>query len=157
MTLASQRLVELGIEQPPAAKPAVNYTPTTEHGTLMYVSGQLPKEDGQVRITGTLGEDVSIHDAQRAARICVLQGLACAAEHLGSIDAVQQVLMVTGYVASASTFHDQPKIIDAASGLLGEIFGDSGRHARAAIGVASLPRRSPVEISMVLAVSPPAA
>src|SRR5689334_14777990 len=138
-TSPSQRLVELGLELPEPAVPSFDYVPVTEHAGVLYVSGQLPKEDGEVRITGTVGADVSVERAQRAAQICVLQGLSCAAAHVGGVDRIERVLRVTGFVASTPDFHDQPRVIDAASTLLGQIFGEDGRHARSAVGVAALP------------------
>ena len=149
-TKPSERLAELGLELPEPAVPSFDYVPVTEHGGVLYVSGQLPKEGGEVRITGTVGADVSIEQAQHAARICVLQGLACAAAHVGGLDNVDRVLRISGFVASAPDFHEHPKVIDAASNLVGQIFGENGRHARSAIGVAALPRRSPVEIEFIL-------
>jgi enamine deaminase RidA (YjgF/YER057c/UK114 family) len=149
-TTPTQRLAELGLELPEAAVPSFDYVPVTEHEGVLYVSGQLPKEGGEVRITGTVGADVSIEQAQQAARICVLQGLACAAAHVGGLDKIDRVLRMSGFVASAPDFHEQPKVIDAASGLIGQIFGENGRHARSAIGVAALPRTSPVEIEFIL-------
>lgn len=154
MTTPSQRLAELSLELPGAATPAFDYVPVTVHGDLMFVSGQLPKEEGVVRITGIVGADLDVEDARRAAEICTLQGLACAAEHLGDLDRVLRVLRVTGYVASTPDFHEQPRVIDAASELLGRIFAEQGRHARSAVGVASLPRMSPVEVELILAVRP---
>ena len=146
----SERLAELGLELPEPAVPSFDYVPVTEHGGVLYVSGQLPKEDGEVRITGTVGADVTIEQAQHAARICVLQGLACAAAYVGGLDNVHRVLRISGFVASTLDFHEHPKVIDAASNLVGQIFGEDGRHARSAIGVAALPRRSPVEIEFIL-------
>lgn len=154
MSTPSQRFLELGLELPVAAAPAFDYVPVTVHGDLMFVSGQLPKEGSGVKITGTLGTDLDLESARRAAEICVLQGLACAAEHLGDLNRVLRVLRVTGYVASAPDFHEQPRVINAASELLGRIFGEQGHHARSAVGVASLPRMSPVEVEMILVVRP---
>lgn len=151
MITPTDRLAGLGLTLPTAAKPVFSYMPVTRHGDLLMVSGQLPKVDGEVRIVGAVGEEVNLEEAQEAARICTLQGLACAADFLGSLDLVDRVLRVTGFVASAPTFHDQPKVIDAASELLTEIFGGAGKHARSAVGVAALPRRSPVEIEFMLA------
>lgn len=146
------KLKELGFQLPEPAVPTFDYVPVAEHNGVLYVSGQLPKEDGEVRITGRVGDEVSVDTAREAARICVLQGLACAAAHLGSLDRVRRTLRVTGFVASAPDFHEQPKVIDAASELLGAVFGEAGRHARSAVGVAALPRRSPVEIEFIFAV-----
>lgn len=152
-TTPSQRLAELGLELPEAATPSFDYVAAVRDGHVVYTAGQLPKEDGEVRITGRCGDEVDLETAQRAARICTLQGLACAAQILGDIDAVDRVLRVTGFVASAPDFHDQPRVLDAASELLGSVFGERGRHARSAVGVAALPRRAPVEIEFVFTTS----
>lgn len=141
-----------GIELPPPAKPMFQYVPVTVHAGVAYVSGQLPKEGEEVRILGKVGAEVDLEAAQHAARICILQGLSCLRAAIGSLDAVQRVLKVTGFVASAPGFNKQPGVIDAASNLLVEIFGERGRHARSAVGVAELPRNAPVEIEMIVAV-----
>jgi enamine deaminase RidA (YjgF/YER057c/UK114 family) len=150
--LPSERLRQLGLKLPSAASPSFDYVPVLREGSLVYVAGQLPKEDGEVRITGRCGDQVDVEAAQRAAEICTLQGIACAAEHLGDVDRVGGVLRVTGFVASAPEFHDQPRVLDACSGLLRRVFGESGQHVRSAVGVASLPRRSPVEIEFIFTV-----
>lgn len=151
MTSHAQRLTELGIELPEPASPSFNYQAVVVHGDLAYVSGQMPKEDGEVRITGRVGEEVDLDTARRAAEICALQGMAVVADALGGIDHVTRIVRITGYVASGPDFHAQPKVIDAASDLLGQVFGDAGRHARSAVGVAELPRDAPVEIEMIVA------
>lgn len=148
----SSRLQALGIELPRAAAPAFDYVPVRREGRVLYVAGQLPKEDGEVRITGRCGDGVDLADAQRAAEICTLQGIACAAEEVGGIDELEGVLRVTGFVASTPEFHDQPRVLDAASHLLRQVFGEAGRHARSAVGVAALPRRAPVEIEFLFTV-----
>lgn len=148
----SERLRHLGLQLPTAASPSFDYVPVRREGSLLYVAGQLPKEDGEVRITGRCGDEVDVMTAQRAAEVCTLQGIACAAEHVGSVDMVGGVLRVTGFVASAPDFHDQPRVLDACSGLLRRVFGDAGRHVRSAVGVAALPRRSPVEIEFIFTV-----
>jgi enamine deaminase RidA (YjgF/YER057c/UK114 family) len=146
------RLKELGLTLPPPAKPVFQYVPVTIHKDVAYVSGQVPKEeDGEVRIFGKVGTDVDVETAQRAARICIMQGLSVLNAAVGSLDRVERILKVTGFVASAPGFVQQPRVIDAASTLLGDIFGDAGRHARSAVGVAELPRGVPVEIEMVVA------
>lgn len=150
--LPSERLRQLGLRLPAAASPSFDYVPARREGALVYVAGQLPKEEGEVRITGRCGDDVDVATAQRAAEICTLQGIACAAEHLGDVDDVGGVLRVTGFVASAPDFHDQPRVLDTCSGLLRRVFGESGQHVRSAVGVASLPRRSPVEIEFIFTV-----
>jgi enamine deaminase RidA (YjgF/YER057c/UK114 family) len=150
--MIAQRLEELGLTLPPAAKPSFNYVPVALHGGVAYVSGQLPKVDGEVRVIGSVGAEVSLDAAREQACICVLQGLACLAEAIeGGLDRVTRVLKVTGFVASGPGFHDQPKVIDAASDLLVAVFGAAGRHARSAVGVAELPRGAPVEIEFVVA------
>ena len=154
MSTPTARLSELGLELPPAAKPAFDYVPVTVHHDVMYVSGQLPKVGGDVQITGAVGGDVDVDAGRRAAEICVLQGLACAAEHLGDLDRVERVLRVTAFVASAPGFYEQPRVADAASELLGRIFAEAGRHARSAVGVLALPRNSPVEVELILGVRP---
>ena len=147
-----QRLEELGLSLPPPPQPSFQYVPVTVHGGVAYVSGQLPWENGEVRITGKVGETVSMEAAQRAARICILQGLSCLKATIGSLDNVERILKVTGFVASAPGFVQQPRVLDAASNLLVELLGEHGRHARSAIGVFELPRSAPVEIEMVVAV-----
>lgn len=148
-TTPSERLAALGLKLPEAATPSFDYIPVKQCGHVLYVSGQLPKQGGEVLITGSCGADVSLEEAQAAAEVCVLQGLACAAEAAGGLDNVAGVLKVTGFVSSTADFHDQPKVLDAASSLLRKVFGESGRHARSAVGVAALPRRAPVEIEFI--------
>jgi enamine deaminase RidA (YjgF/YER057c/UK114 family) len=151
LSTIERRLRELELTLPEAATPAFDYQPVVIWRDVAYVSGQLPKVEGEVRLTGKLGESVSLEEAQDAARICVLQALAVLKEALGSLDRVARVLKVTGFVASAPSFVDQPKVIDAASTLLGQVLGKAGQHARSAVGVAVLPRDSPVEIEFVIA------
>ena len=149
--MIDDRLARLGLTLPPAAEPSFNYRPVTTHRGVAYVAGQLPKVDGAVRVHGKAGAEVDLETARAEARICILQGLACLREALGSLDRVEQVLKVNGYVASAPGFNDQPKVLDAASDLLVEVFGSAGQHARAAVGVAELPRNAVVEIELTVA------
>ncbi len=149
--MIEDRLRTLGLTLPQAASPSFNYLPVTLHRGVAYVAGQLPKVGGEVRVRGKAGREVDIETARGEARICILQALACLGAALESLDRVEQVLKVNGYVASAPGFNDQPKVLDAASDLLVELFGDKGRHARAAIGVAELPRDAVVEIEMTVA------
>jgi enamine deaminase RidA (YjgF/YER057c/UK114 family) len=122
------------------------------HGGLVWVSGQLPRAaDGTLPILGRLGEEVDAEAGRRAAELCAMQALAVLRAAAGSLDAVARAVKVTGFVASAPGFVEQPKVIDAASNLLGEVFGEAGRHARSAVGVAMLPRGVPVEIEFVFA------
>lgn len=132
--------------------PKFQYEPVVVHDRVAYVSGQLPWEMGRLPSTGPVGTVVDIEAAQHCARLCVLQALSGLKRALGSLERIERVLKVTGFVASAPTFHEQPRVVDAASRLLVDLFGDSGRHARSAIGVTSLPREAPVEIEFVVAV-----
>ena len=148
--MIQEKLAELGIVLPTAAAPAFQYVPVTIHDRLAFVSGQLPRQ-GEAIVTGKVGDDVDVEQAREAARLCILQGLACLEQALGSLDRVEKILKVTGFVASAPGFNLQPKVIDAASELLVRLFGEAGRHARSAIGVAELPRNAAVEIELIVA------
>lgn len=150
--LPSKRLKRLGLTLPPAAQPAFNYVPVVVERGIAYVSGQLPKVNGEVLVLGRLGETVSVEQGQEAARVCALQALACLAEALGSIDRVGRIVRVSGFVSSTPDFFKHPSVIDAASELMVQVFGDVGRHARSAIGVASLPRNAPVELEVIASV-----
>lgn len=150
--MLEEKLESMGHTLPAAAKPAFQYVPVAVHGGIAYVSGQLPKVDGEVRVFGKVGDAVSVEQAEEAARICTLQGLACLVEAIGGSDRIERILKVTGFVASAPGFNQQPKVLDAASYLLVEALGDAGRHARAAVGVAELPRDAPVEVELIAAV-----
>jgi len=143
------RLKELGISLPPAAAPAGSYLPYVVTGNLVYVSGQLPFENGQLRHKGTLGAEVSIADGAAAARLCALNLIAQVKAAVGDLDRVARVVKLNGFVASAPAFTDQPKVMNGASDLMVELFGDPGRHARAAVGVAALPLGVPVEVDGV--------
>lgn len=145
-------LRKLGLELPEAVPPAFQYVPVVVHGGLAWVSGQVPRSGNRILITGKVGAEVGIADAQAAARACVLQALAQLKETLGDLGRVERIVKVTGFVASAPGFTQQPQVIDAASELLGQLLGESGRHARSAVGVAELPRGVPVEIELVAAV-----
>lgn len=149
--MIDERLESLGISLPAPAEPSFNYLPVTLYGGVAYVAGQLPKVEGEVRVHGKVGAEVDLASAQNEAKICALQALACLKSALGSLDRIEQILKVNGYVASAPGFNDQPKVLDAASNLLVEVFGHRGRHARAAVGVAELPRNAAVEIELTVA------
>jgi len=152
MTRIDDRIAELGITLPAAKKPAFEYVAVAIHGDIAYVSGQLPWTDAQNVVSGKVGADVDLERAQEAARLCTKYALANLKNEIGNLDKVERILKVTGFVASAPGFTAQPKVIDAASKLLGDIFGENGRHARSAIGVAELPRGAAVEIEYVIAV-----
>lgn len=147
-----ERLDALGLKLPEPATPKFSYVPVVVHDGVAYVSGQLPWRDGALVATGRVDDGVGMDVAREAARMCVLQALAVLQAALGDLDRVVRVLKVTGFVASAPDFVEQPQVIDAASQLLADVFGDSGRHARSAVGVAALPRGVPVEIEFVFAV-----
>ena len=152
MSTINERLTQLGITLPAAKTPAFEYVAVALHDGIAHVSGQLPWLDSERVISGKVGGDCDLEQAQEAARLCILFGLSALNQQLGSLDAIERILKVTGFVASAPGFVSQPKVIDAASRLLGEVFGENGRHARSAIGVAELPRGAAVEIEMVVAI-----
>jgi enamine deaminase RidA (YjgF/YER057c/UK114 family) len=143
------RLKELGIVLPKAAAPAANYVPFVVTGNLVFVSGQLPFENGELKHKGIVGASVSIEDAVKAARLCALNLIAQLQAAVGDLDHVARVVKLNGFVASAATFTEQPKVVNGASDLMVEVFGDLGKHARAAVGVASLPLGVAVEVDGV--------
>lgn len=145
----STRLAELGIELPVVAPPVAAYVPAVVHAGLVYTSGQLPFSGGALPATGKVGAEVTAEDANAYARTCALNALAAAADAAGGVDRIAGVLRVGGFVASTPDFTGQPGVINGASLVLGEIFGDAGRHARAAVGVPVLPLDSPVEVEVV--------
>ncbi len=152
----SARLAELGIELPPVVPPVAAYIPATVHGDLVYTSGQLPMTGGALPSTGKVGDGdglVPPAEAQALARQCALNAIAAAADVAGGVDRLGRVVKVTGFVASVPTFTGQPVVINGASELLGEVFGDAGRHARSAVGVPVLPLDSPVEVEVVFALA----
>lgn len=155
MGAVDDRLAELGLVLPPVAAPAGSYVPALRTGTLVYTAGQLPFVDGRLSTTGKVGDGQGLvrpDDAQALAATCVLNALAAAATVVDSLDDVVRVVKLTGFVASDPDFSGQPGVINGASDLLGRIFGDAGRHARSAVGVAVLPLDSPVEVELVLEV-----
>jgi enamine deaminase RidA (YjgF/YER057c/UK114 family) len=149
----SERLEELGIELPPPARPVASYVPVTQGSGLAFVAGQIPLEDGKPLVTGRVGESVSIEQAQGLARRCALQALAALNEELGSLDRVRRILKVTVWVASGEGFVDQPKVANGASDVLVEVFGEAGKHARAAVSAPSLPLGAPLEVEVIADVS----
>lgn len=146
------KLAELGIVLPEPAAPVAAYVPVVVHGGLAHVSGQLPFIDGQL-VTGRLGEDVSVEDGTAAARACGLMLLAQVRAKLGSLDRVTQVVKLGGFVSSTASFTDQPKVVNGASQLMQDVFGDAGRHARSAVGVPVLPLGAAVEVDAIFALS----
>jgi enamine deaminase RidA (YjgF/YER057c/UK114 family) len=148
---ASERLAELGIILPAVAKPLAAYVPAVRTGTLVYTSGQLPLQAGDLTHIGKVGAEVTPEQAKVAARTCALNALA-AIDALVGIDAVIRVVKVVGFVASAPGFSGQPGVVNGASEVLGELFGDAGAHARSAVGVSELPLDAPVEVELIVEV-----
>ncbi|MDN4614312.1 RidA family protein [Leifsonia sp. F6_8S_P_1B] len=154
MAAIEQRLAELGIDLPDVVPPVAAYTPAVVEGNLVYTSGQLPMVSGALPATGKVGEGhglIPAGDAKQYARTSALNALAAAKSVIGSLDRVTRVVKVVGFVASDPSFTGQPGVINGASEVLGEIFGDAGVHARSAVGVAVLPLDSPVEVELILA------
>lgn len=147
----SQRLAELGIELPAVVAPLASYLPAVRTGNYVYTSGQLPMVDGALPATGKVGAEVLAEDAVHYARLCALNALA-AVHALVGIDSVVRVVKVVGFVASTADFTGQPAVVNGASDLLGEVFGEAGAHARSAVGVAVLPRDAPVEVELIVEV-----
>ena len=143
------RLQELGLELPDVPEPAGAYVPATRAGNLIFTAGQLPLEAGELLTTGKVGDAVSEEEAYRAARLCALNALAAAATEAGGLDRIHRVVKVTGFVASAPGFNAQPQVLNGASDLIGQIFGEAGLHARSAVGVEELPLDAPVEVEIV--------
>ena len=145
----SARLADLGIQLPSVVPPVAAYVPAKAHGDLVYTAGQLPMTDGALPAVGKVGAEVDAAAAQSYARQCALNAIAAAAAAVGDVDRLTGVLKVTGFVASTPEFTGQPGVINGASEVLGEIFGDAGRHARSAVGVPVLPLDAPVEVEVV--------
>lgn len=148
---ALERIMELGLTLPAVAAPVAAYVPATKVGNQVWTSGQLPFVDGALPATGKVGAEVTDEEAYGFARTAVLNALAAVHAEVG-LDRVVRVLKVVGYVASAPDFYGQPAVINGASELVGEIFGESGAHVRSAVGVAVLPLNAPVEVELVVEV-----
>lgn len=147
-----QRIRELGLELPPAPKPAGAYVPAVQTGNLVFTAGQIPVAGGQMQYKGKVGADLSVEEGYQAARLCALNALAALKAHLGSLDRIARVVKVVGFVQSASGFDQQPKVINGASELLAEVFGAAGQHARSAVGAPELPLGAAVEVEFVVEV-----
>ena len=148
--MIEEKLNELSINLPTPPSPAGSYIPVVTTGNLAFVSGQIPMKDGNVIFQGKVPENQSVDSARDAAKICIINGLAQLKANLGSLDRIVKFVRISGFVNSNSDFIEQPKVINAASDLLVEIFGDMAKHSRIAVGVASLPLNSTVEIDMVV-------
>ncbi|NJD56195.1 MAG: RidA family protein [Nitrospirae bacterium] len=147
-----EKLQEMGITLPDLPKPLGSYVPYVRTGNLLFISGMLPLVNGKLVAAGRVGEKVMLDEAVRAARTSAVNALAVLRSAVGSLDKVDRCVKITGYVASAGNFTDQPKVINGASDLMFEVFGEAGRHARAAVGVHVLPMDSPVEIAFIFEV-----
>ena len=153
MSSIAQRLEELGITLPEAPNPVASYVPAVQVGSLVYVSGQIPFMDGALAFSGSVPSTVSVDDATVAARMCAINGLAVLSSHLdGQLDRIQRIVRLGVFVASDAGFHDQPRVANGASELMQDVFGDAGRHARAAVGSIALPLGATVEVEMIVQV-----
>lgn len=157
MTSASrspeERIAALGLELPPVAIPLAAYAPTARTGDLVFTAGQLPLVGGVLPLTGKVGAEVTPEDAKALARQCALNALAAVKAEIGELSRVRRIVKVVGFVASTPDFTGQPVVINGASDLLGEVFGDAGIHARSAVGVAVLPLDAPVEVELIVEVA----
>ncbi len=153
MSTPADRLAKAGLTLPPVAAPVAAYLPAVRHDDLVWTSGQLPLVDGKLPATGRVGAEIDEQQAYELARICALNAIAAGADVVGGLDHLVRVVKVVGFVSSDPGFFGQPKVINGASELLGEIFADAGRHARSAVGVAALPLNAPVEVEVVFSVA----
>jgi enamine deaminase RidA (YjgF/YER057c/UK114 family) len=150
MGAVEMKLNQLGLNLPDAPKPVAAYIPAKQTGNLVFTAGQLPMVNGELISKGLLGQDVEIDEANKAARICTLNALAAIKGVIGDLDRIKQIVRVVGYVASVPTFTQQPAVVNGASELLLEIFGENGKHARSAVGMAVLPLNASVEIELTV-------
>lgn len=144
------QLKEKGIVLPAAPKPVANYVPAVQAGELLFTSGVLPMKEGKLAYEGKLGKDLTVEQGQEAARLALLNALAVVKQETGSLDRIVRVIRLTGHVASAPGFVQQPTVLNGASDLLVAIFGEAGRHTRAALGAAELPLNSPIELELIV-------
>ena len=147
--MSEEKLAKLGITLPDAPVPAGNYIPAVKTGKLLFISGQIPLEDGKVTFTGKVSDD-NLETAQKSAKLCAINILAQIKRELGSLEKVSRIVRLSGFVNSTPEFTAQPKVINPASDLMFEVFGDKGKHSRIAVGVASLPLNSMTEIDAVI-------
>jgi enamine deaminase RidA (YjgF/YER057c/UK114 family) len=152
MSSIERKIEELGHLIPKVANPIAAYIPAKQTGNIVFTAGQLPMENGELISKGLLGQDVEIDEANKAARICTLNALAAIKGVIGDLDRIKQIVRVVGYVASIPTFTQQPAVVNGASELLLEIFGENGKHARSAVGIAVLPLNASVEIELIVEV-----
>jgi len=150
----ADNLAALGLDLPVVPTPVANYVPARRVGDLVFSSGQTPTRDGTLLLKGKLGRDLDVEQGQEAARLAILNCLAALQQELTTLEAVDQVIKLTGYVASAEGFGDQPAVVNGASVLLEQVFGDRGKHARTSLGLAELPSGAPVEVDLIVSVKP---
>ncbi|MBN1475277.1 RidA family protein [Candidatus Sumerlaeota bacterium] len=147
------RLRELGIALPDTPRPVAAYVPAVQTGNLVFTAGQIPLVEGKLCCTGTVGRDLTLEQGTECARICALNALAAIRGLIGDLDRIERVVKINGWVASADDFTDQPRVMNGASELIAQIFGEAGQHARAALGVNALPLGAPVEVEMIVQIS----
>ncbi len=149
--MPERRLEELGIQLPQPPQPVASYVPAIKSGNLLFVSGQVPVSDGKLVHEGIVGKNLGVEEAKEAARVCILNALAVVKKELGHLGRVTKIVRLSGYVASTADFTEQPVVINGASDLLVDVFGEEkGKHSRIAVGVASLPLNAPVEIDIIV-------
>jgi enamine deaminase RidA (YjgF/YER057c/UK114 family) len=152
MSTPEERLAELGLSVPEVAKPVAAYIPAVRSGNHVFTSGQLPMRDGQLMLTGKVGGEVSQEEAVECAKQCGLNALAAVRAEVGDLSAIKRIVKVVAFVASTPDFTGQPLVANGVSELLGEVFGEAGRHARSAVGVSVLPLDAPVEVELIVEV-----
>lgn len=145
-----QKINDLGLTLPNVAAPAGSYLPALTSGNLVFTAGQLPIVEGKLVATGKVGSEITLEEATELARKCILNGLAAVKNEIGELDRIKRIVKIVGFVSSDPSFTQQPQVINGASDLLGEIFGEVGLHARSAVGVAVLPLDAPVEIELIV-------
>ena len=151
--MIEEKLRHLGISLPIPPKPAGSYIPVIVSGSLVFVSGQIPMEGGQLKYQGKVQNNQSVENAQSAARLCIINALSQLNAHLGTLEHIEKIVRVSGFVNAEENFTEHPKIINAASELLVDVFGQKGKHTRIAVGVSSLPLNATVEIEMIVEIS----
>ncbi|MFC5831670.1 RidA family protein [Nonomuraea insulae] len=147
-----QKIEELGYTLPAPVAPVGSYVPTVRTGDLVYTSGQVPMLEGKLHQTGKLGTDLGVDEGKAQARVCALNALAAVKGEIGELSRVRRIVKVVVFVASAPDFTGQPQVANGASDLLAEVFGEQGKHARSAVGVAALPLDAPVEVELIVEV-----
>ena len=148
-----ERLTQLEITLPPAPKPVATYVPACLAGDLLFVSGVLPFQNGILMMTGKLGQELNVEQGYEAAHIALLNALSIIQQKIDTLDRVKQIVRMTGHVASASGFSEQPAVVNGASDFLVKVFGEHGRHARLALGAAELPLHAPVELELIVQIA----